>query len=71
MMRIKTECQKTAEAVERTINQYTEHLMTGALKGAMLADLIRLLQMEEEMGANQPSRITIGWATRGKAPRSG
>ena len=37
------------------------HLMNGALKGAVLADLIRLLQMEEEADANRASRIAIGW----------
>jgi len=33
MTRIKTECEKTAEAVDKTIGQYLEHLMNGALKG--------------------------------------
>ncbi|MGD1069536.1 MAG: hypothetical protein ABSB15_05290 [Bryobacteraceae bacterium] len=69
MTRIKTECEKTAEAVEKTIGPYTEHLMKGALKGAVLADVIRLLQMEEEMDMNQPARITIGWAARKKTRR--
>jgi hypoxanthine-guanine phosphoribosyltransferase len=64
---IKTECEKTAEAVEKTIGRYTEHLMQGALKGAVLADLIRLLQMEEEMDGNQAPQLSIGWASRSEA----
>ena len=66
MTRIKTECEKTAEAVDETIGQYLEHLMNGALKGAVLGDLIRLLQMEEEMEMNRARHITVGWAKRRK-----
>jgi hypothetical protein len=67
LTRIKTECEKTAEAVETTIGQYTGHLMQGALKGAVLADLIRLLQMEEEMDGDRPPRLSIGWVSAGEA----
>jgi hypothetical protein len=66
LTRITTECDKTAEAVEKTISQYTAHLMQGALKGAVLADLIRLLQMEEEMDGNRPPQLSIGWASQGE-----
>ena len=65
LTRIKTECEKTADAVQKTIGQYTGHLMQGALRGAALADLIRLLQMEEEMGEGQPAQLFIGWASQG------
>jgi hypothetical protein len=40
--------------------------MNGALKGAVLADLIRLLQMEEEMDMDRRRHITVGWAKRRK-----
>jgi hypothetical protein len=68
--RNKTECEKTAEAVYRTIGQYMEHLMNGLLKGTVLGDLIRLLQMEEEMNMNQTRKITVGWANRREEPWS-
>jgi hypothetical protein len=55
---------ETAQQIRDAVNNILENLQTKMSKGEMkatLGDFIRLVQLQKEMGEEQPSEITVFW----------
>lgn len=49
-----------ARIVRRAIDALAQKVETGTVTGT-LADLVRLLQLEKELGGDEPREVTVRW----------
>jgi hypothetical protein len=56
-----TEAAITAEAIETAATKYLELLQGGKLKGTVLGEIARLLQVRNDPDAERNVAIRIGW----------
>ena len=52
-----------AELIERAIERLEKKLDKDEVKGNM-ADLIRLLQLQKDLGFDQPTQVTVRWVEK-------
>jgi hypothetical protein len=52
-----------SELIERALEKLGEKLFKGELKGTM-GDLIRLLQLQKDLGFDQPTQVTVQWVDK-------
>lgn len=58
---------RTAEVLDRAVARLQEQLQNGELKGSM-ADLVRLLQMREEIREVEEQPTTVRWVDEWSTP---
>ena len=52
-----------AELIERAIENLENKLTKDDVKGSM-GDLIRLLQLQKDLGFDQPTQVTVQWVDK-------
>lgn len=66
---LKRRAKRGAEVLDKAIARLERQMESGELKGSM-SDLVRLLQLRNELKGSEPHSMTVRWIDECQTPRN-